>query len=196
MPQNVDISKVAPGTPGVCHGSGIPGAVIRTATQSWAGHAVTYIGSGQIIEGTAPCTRIAPAASHDDTVWFYKMWDQLLTDPTGWKVPPIHAPITPAMITKAQLDVVARAHALVGTPYDYMAYMGFGLEVTGLRTGEQLDQVFKQDTWRVCSADVVDEVEYAGLVFSWDLINMKPGYDVNLISPAMLEAYAVIKGWV
>jgi hypothetical protein len=170
------------------------GAAIRMATQSWAGHIVTSIGQGQIVEGTAPCTRIASAMSHDDTIWFYKMWDQLLLDPASWKSRP--AVVTPAMIAKAQLDVVARAHALVGTPYDYMAYMGFGLEVTGLRTGEQLDPVFKQDTWRVCSADVYDELTYAGLVFSWDLISMKPGYDVNLISPAMLEDYAIFKGWV
>jgi hypothetical protein len=172
------------------------GELIRIATQSWAGHAVTYIGGGQIVEGTAPVTRIAPAASHDDTIWFYKMWDQLLTDPRGWQVPPVNGSITPAMILNAQNRAVARAHALVGTPYDFPAYIGFGLEVTGLRTGEQMDPAFKQDRWRVCSADVDDELDYAGLFIDWSLISMKPGYDVNLISPAMLEDYAVVKGWV
>lgn len=182
---NVDLSKVMPGTPGVTHGSGLIGELIRTATQSWAGHAVGYIGSGQIVEGTAPSTRIAPAASHDDTRWFYKMWDQIQAE----------GGLTTAEILAMQNRAVARYHALVGTPYDYPAYIGFGLEVTHLRNGTQLDPVFKADTWRICSADVVDATTYAGYTFDWSKIQMKPGYDVNLISPAMLYDYAVMLSW-
>jgi hypothetical protein len=75
---------------------------------------------------------------------------------------------------------VARAHALVGTPYDYPAYVGFALEVLKIRDGSQLDPVFKQDHWRVCSALVADCYAYAGL-------ELEAGLKYpNLISPADL----------
>ena len=55
-------------------------------------------------------------------------------------------------LTDPQRDaIVARAHALVGCPYDYPAYVGFALEVLKLRDGQELDPVFKEDHWRVCS---------------------------------------------
>jgi hypothetical protein len=75
---------------------------------------------------------------------------------------------------------VARAHALVGCPYDYPAYVGFALEVLKLRNGEELDPVFKEDHWRVCSALVADCYTYAGL-------DVEEGLQYpNLISPADL----------
>jgi hypothetical protein len=74
----------------------------------------------------------------------------------------------------------ARAHALVGCPYDYPAYVGFALEVLKLRNGQELDPVFQQDHWRVCSALVADCYAYAGL-------NLEEGLKYpNLISPADL----------
>jgi hypothetical protein len=148
----------SPGNYGVSHGSGMVGELIRHATESWAGHAFVYIGGGMIIEAAPPATRIAPAASHLDAVWN-------LGEP----------------LTQAQRDaIVARAHALLGVPYDYPAYIGFALETLKLRTAQQLDPVFKQDHWRVCSADVADEYAFAG-------IDLTAGLKVpNLVSPADL----------
>jgi len=84
-------------------------------------------------------------------------------------------------LTDAQRDdIVARAHALVGCPYDYPAYVGFALELLKLRDGQELDPVFKEDHWRVCSALVADSYSYAGL-------NLEEGLKYpNLISPADL----------
>ena len=149
---------ILPGTYGVSHGSGILGELIRHATESWAGHAFIYVGDGQIIEGAAPCARVAAVASHPDAVWGI---DEAVTD--------------------AQRDlIVARAHALVGTPYDYPAYVGFALEVLKLGTDRELDPVFKDDRWRVCSALVADCYQHADLDLCAGL------KDPNLISPADL----------
>jgi uncharacterized protein YycO len=149
---------VQPGCYGVSHGSGIIGELIRHATESWAGHAFVYVGNGQIIEAVPPVARVSPAASHPDAVWN------------------VHYPLT-----DAERDaIVARAHALVGTPYDYPAYVGFALELLNIRNGQQLDPVFRDDHWRVCSALVADCYAYAGL-------NLEQGLPYpNLISPADL----------
>ena len=146
------------GNYGVSHGSGMVGELIRHAIESWAGHAFVYIGNGMIIEAAPPATRIAPAASHPDAIWN------------------LHEPLT-----NAQRDaIVARAHALLGTPYDYPAYIGFALEVLHLRTGQQLAAEFKHDHWRVCSADVADAYAFAG-------VDLTAGLKFpNLVSPADL----------
>jgi uncharacterized protein YycO len=149
---------VRAGCYGVSHGSGILGELIRHATESWAGHAFVYVGNGLIIEGTAPVARIAQADSHPDAVWNA---DEVLTDDQRTKI-------------------VDRAHALVGTAYDYLAYMGFALEVLKLRKGTQLDPVFHDDHWRVCSALVADCYRYAGITIDSGL------RDPNLVSPADL----------
>jgi hypothetical protein len=149
---------VQPGCYGVSHGSGITGELIRHATESWAGHAFVYIGNGLIVEGEPPVAKISAADSHTDAVWNSR--DQL---------------------TDVQRDaIVARAHALVGCPYDYVAYIGFALEVLKIRSGKELDPVFMGDHWRVCSALVADCYRYAG-------IHLEAGLkDPNLISPADL----------
>ena len=117
-----------------------------------------YIGQGMIVEGAPPATRLAPASSHPDAIWNL---DENLTD-------------------AQRTAIVARAHALVGTPYDYAAYIGFALEVLGLKTGKELDPVFRRDTWRVCSADVADEYGFAK-------IDLTAGLKYpNLVSPADL----------
>jgi hypothetical protein len=147
-----------PGNYFVSHGSGIVGELIRHATESWAGHAGVYVGDGMIIEAAPPATRLAPAASHNDAVW--NLDEKLSED--------------------QRTAIVARAHALVGVPYDYSAYIGFALEVLGLKTGKQLEPYFKRDTWRVCSADVADEYGFAG-------IDLTAGLAIpNLVSPADL----------
>jgi len=149
---------VLPGCYGVSHGSGIIGELIRHATESWAGHAFVYIGNGQIVEGWPPMARMASANSHPDAIWNVR---EELSD-------------------EERTRIVARAHALVGTPYDYPAYIGFALEVLKLRTGGQLDPVFQNDHWRVCSALVADCYAYAG-------IDVDPGQQgSNLVTPADL----------
>ena len=151
-------ASLQPGNYFVSHGAGMVGELIRHSTESWAGHAGLYIGGGMIIEGAPPATRLAPAASHSDAVWN------------------LGETLTSAQRTM----IVARAHALVGTPYDYAAYIGFALEVLGIKSGKQLEAVFRRDTWRVCSADVADAYAFAG-------IDLTAGLKYpNLISPADL----------
>jgi hypothetical protein len=171
---NVDISQVVPGMFGVSHGSGLVGELIRTATQSWAGHCFIYVGSGRIIEGVPPVARIAPATEYDDTIWAYKM------------------PLT----SNQQDAAIARAHALVGTRYDYPAYIGFALEVMGLRTGNQLSPVFKMDKWLTCGALLDDVYQFARFILDWSKLKLDPGQDPNLVSPAMLLNLATVEGWV
>lgn len=147
-----------PGNYGVSHGGGIVGELIRHATESWAGHAFVYIGNGMIIEAAPPVTRISPAAAHPDAVWN------------------LREPLTDAQ----RAAIVTRAHALLGCPYDYPAYIGFALEVLKLRTSQQLAPEFAHDKWRVCSADVADEYGFGG-------IDLTAGLKVpNLVSPADL----------
>ena len=149
---------VLPGCFGVSHGSGITGELIRHATESWAGHAFVYVGNGQIIEAAPPVAKVSSAASHPDAVWNVRY-----------------------PLANDQRDaIVARAHALVGTPYDYPAYVGFALEVLKIRSGTELNPVFREDHWRVCSALVADCYTYAGL-------HLEAGLEYpNLISPADL----------
>jgi hypothetical protein len=172
--QNAEISQLKVGIYGLTHGGGITGELIRHATESWAGHAFIYVGNGMIVEGVAPRAQMVPASKYDDTIWAYQM------------------PITP----EEQVKAGDRAHALIGDPYDYPAYIGFALEVLKLKSGTQLDPVFKGDTWRVCSALVYDCLSYAGVTFDWsDLYDTDKWPADNLVSPAMLLAYATYKGW-
>ena len=147
-----------PGNYGVSHGSGMVGELIRRATESWAGHAFIYVGAGMIVEGAPPATRKVPAASHPDAVWN------------------LNEPLTGDQRTA----IIHRADALVGTPYDYAAYIGFALEVTGITTGKGLAPEFRRDKYRVCSADVADAYSFAG-------IDLTAGLKYpNLVSPASL----------
>jgi hypothetical protein len=150
-------ASVPPGCYGVSHGSGLLSELVRHATDSWAGHAFVHVGNGQIVEATAPVARVAAADSHPDAVWN------------------VHEPLTDTQ----RLLVVARAHALVGTRYDWPAHVGFALEILKLDTPDELDPVFRQGRWRVCSALVADCYAFAG-------ISLDTGGDPNLVSPADL----------
>lgn len=149
---------VQAGCYGVSHGSGVAGELIRHATESWSGHAFLYIGNDRIVEGAAPVARVTSADDHPDAVWS------------------IREPITDAQ----RLQVVARAHALVGCPYDWPALVGFALEVLNIKSGKQLDPMFAHDSYRVCSALVVDCFEHAEIDLSTAV-----KYP-NLVSPADL----------
>ncbi len=163
-----------PGNYGVSHGSGMVGELIRHATESWAGHAFVYIGNGMIIEAAPPATRLAPAASHPDAIW--NLHEPLTQAQRTAIVARAHEPLTQAQRTA----IVARAHALLGTTYDYGAYIGLALEILGIKSGKQLDPVFRRDTWRDCSADIADEYGFAG-------IDLRAGLQYpNLITPANL----------
>jgi hypothetical protein len=59
--------------------------------------------------------------------------------------------------------IIARAHATIGTAYDYPAYVAFAMMCLHLRTEAQLDPLFLHDDWRVCSADVADDYAHAGI---------------------------------
>ncbi len=184
---NVDLGQLQPGVFGVSHGSGIGGELIRHATEAWAGHAFVYVGDGRLVEGTPPVARIAPVTEYDDAVWAWKMWDAVPGVTTGGEGTQ-YAPRA-----ELQAKVIARAHAMVGTPYDWPAYIGFALEILKLRTGAELNPVFKADRWRVCSALVADCYEYAG--FPLDFTGAPYAGDANLVSPAMLYDLAARKGW-
>ena len=158
------LGQPQPGDYGVSHGSGMVGELIRTATQSWAGHAFVYVGNGLIIEAAPPATRIAPVGSHPDAVWNTA------------------EPKTPEQRAK----IIARAHALLGTPYDYPAYIGFAMMCLHIRTGRELDPVFAHDQWRVCSADVADEYMFGGIDVEAALKAAGLPFVPNLISPANL----------
>ena len=85
----------APGTWGVCPGFGPIAAIIRRATNSWAGHAVIYVGGGQIVEATWPRVRISDAPT-SNVMWASKQ------------------PLT----AKQRNSVVVRADSLIGDGYD------------------------------------------------------------------------------
>jgi hypothetical protein len=158
---------VQPGNYGVSHGSGMVGELIRSATQSWAGHAFIYIGNGCIIEAAPPATRVSPVGAHPDAIWNNE------------------EPLTGLDRTQ----IVSRAQALVGTPYDYPAYIGFAMECLHLRNGTEMEGYFHHDEWRVCSADVADAYSFAGI---WVASGLKIP---NLVSPADLYNRIASRTW-
>jgi len=195
---NVGIDQLTPGVFGVSHGSGVAGLIIRDSTGSWAGHAFSYLGNEQIVQGQPPVAGLAVASSHDDAIWAWRMWDQLVAE-EGW---------TPDQVATAQLRVVARGHALVGVRYDFEAYAGFSMEVTHLRSEKQLEPFFKLDSDRVCSALVADTLTFAGVPLKFvpedgpglfssagsspQLAQMPP----NLVAPGMLLGLAQRLEWI
>jgi uncharacterized protein YycO len=158
---------INPGNYGVSHGSGMVGELIRSATQSWAGHAFVYVGGGMIIEAAPPVTRIVSVNAHPDAIWNN---EEPLTD-------------------DVRKLIVGREHALLGTPYDYPAYIGFAMECLHIRNGTQMDPFFQHDKWRVCSADVADAYLFGG-------IDVTKGLTIpNLVSPADLYNRIASRTW-
>jgi len=188
----VDVSQLQPGVFGVSHGGGLAGELIRHATGSWAGHAFLYLGGGRLVQGQPPAAALAPADSHGDAIWAWRMWDQLRAV-TGW---------TADQVTAAQRRVVARGHALTGCRYDFEAYAGFSLEVLKLVNAGQLDPVFSSDSYRVCSALVDDAEVFGGVPMTYvpaDGPGVAPGgamIAANLVAPGMLLGLAERSEWI
>jgi len=188
---NVPVSKLAPGVFGVSHGGGTAGDLIRTATQSWAGHAFLYLGGGLIVQGQPPQAATAPADSHGDAIWAWQMWDKLQAD-DGWPAD---------RVAEAQAKVAARGHALIGCAYDYEAYAAFALMVLKIRNASQLAPLFSRDAWRVCSALVYDAETFGGVPMEFvpsdgpGLVTDEGLKVPNLVAPGMLLGLAQRKGW-
>lgn len=191
---NTDISKLAPGTFGVSHGGGAAGELIRHATGSWAGHAFLYLGGGLIVQGQPPAAATAPADSHSDAIWAYRMWDQLM-HVNGWSAD---------QAKTAQGKVTARGRALIGCSYDWAAYAGFAVEVLKLRDRDQLDPAYAHDGYRVCSALVADALVFGGVPLSFVAsdgpgLTSNPAARVamppNLVAPGMLLGIAQRLDW-
>jgi hypothetical protein len=183
-----------PGVFGVSHGGGVAGELIRHATGSWAGHAFLYLGDGLIVQGQPPQAATAPAASHGDAIWAYRMWDQLRRD-AGW---------TDARVREAQARVVQRGHGLIGCTYDWAAYAGFALEVLKIRDQDELDPAFAHDGYRVCSALVDDAETFGGVPMEFVPADgpgltahpdVKAAMPPNLVAPGMLLGLAQRMDW-
>jgi hypothetical protein len=187
---NVDVSQLQPGVFGVSHGGGVPGALIRHATGSWAGHAFLYLGDGKAIQGMPEKANIVPADTWDDAIWAWQMWDKL-----GWPNDQTLA---------AQTSVVNRGNALDGTDYDWPAFVQFSLEVIHLRNREDLSDLDKHDDWRVCSALVADALGRGGVPLDF-VPEDGPGFrdgkggpvtlPPNLVAPGMLLGLAQRMEW-
>ena len=191
---NVDISALKPGTFGVSHGGGVPGIIIRTATQSEAGHAFLYLGQDVLVQGQPKVAAVAPADSHSDAIWAHRMWDQLQAE-LGW---------SNTQVAIAQANVVKRGRELIGTPYDFGAYLGFELEVLHLRNEQQLSPDYQHDNYRVCSALVADALRAGGVPLDFvpsdgpGLVKAPSTHIVlpdNLVAPGMLLGLAERKDW-
>jgi cell wall-associated NlpC family hydrolase len=190
---NVPVTRLLPGTMGLCHGTGFAGELIRAATGSWAGHAVLYLGAGQIVQAQPPTASTAQASSHPETIWAWRMWDRLAAG--GW---------TPAEVAAAEAKVVARGHALIGARYDEAAWAGFAAEVLGLRTEQQIGPAYAHDPWRVCSALVYDALTAGGVPLRFvpddgPGLTADPGTKAvmppNLVTPGMLLGLAQREEW-
>ena len=110
-----------PGTFGVCHGSGIVADVIRHATESWAGHAVMYVGNKQVVEARYPKV-VLDAAPADNVVWATKQ------------------PLTPAQ----RVTIVSAARELVGASYDISVYPVLAAAVFYAAATKVVDERAKQ----------------------------------------------------
>jgi hypothetical protein len=189
---NVGISELTPGVFGVSAGGGATGMIIRDATGSEAGHAFLYLGNGVLVQGQPPKAVLAPADSHADARWAWRMWSALKEN-DGW---------TDEQVTAAQGLVVARGRALVGTPYDYGAYVAFTAMILHLRTAQQMSVEFEHDPARVCSGLVADAERTGGVPLNFvpeDGPSLITAPDekipVPLVTPGMLLGVALRRDW-
>lgn len=190
---NVDIAKLVPGVFGLSRGGGLPGELIRRATESEYGHAFLYLGQGLLVQGQPQVAALANAAVHSDAEWAWRMWDQLKAE-HGW---------TNTQVAIAQAKVVNRGRALVGTPYDWAAYAAFASEVLHLAHGGLIAPFFEHDPHRVCSGLVADALTAGSVPLAFvpsdgapGLVTTGPkGTTVNLVAPGMLAGIGLRKEW-
>lgn len=158
---------LVPGMWGCAHGSGVLGAVIRSAeiemsktnrfpqgdrVASWAGHCMVYVGQQNfgtamvphpaeaVVEATWPRVRLVPLASKQGVIWA-----------TG-------QPMTAAQRTLA----VSTAMRLVGERYDWPAYLEFTARVLQVGVTKDLRPLLANPRWSICSGVVVKVQEAIG----------------------------------
>lgn len=169
-PQGINLDNVPlpsqPGTWGVCSGSGTVADIIRRATESWAGHAVMYIGQGQIVQARWP--KVVQSAAPTSNV----MWA------TG-------QPLT----ISQRMDIVSAAQHLIGSGYDIWAYPALAAAVFYASVTNNVSHLFGNDKWWDCSGLVAECDQSAG-------VPMFPAtVSPHLITPSMLMTLGTEKGW-
>lgn len=154
-----------PGTFGICHGAGWAAGVIRHATESWAGHAVMYVGDGKVVQAEYPKVQLADAP-RSNVIWAN---GQLLSP-------------------DARAAITAKAHSLIGDAYDLWAYpiLIAGIFYAGIT--KDAAPLFLSDKFLDCSAVVTACDAAAG-------IDLFPGTSVHFVTPAMLFDLAAQSGW-
>lgn len=169
-PAGINIDSVAlpdsPGVWGVVPGVGPVAAIIRHATESWAGHAVMYVGNSQIVQATWPKVILSPAPT-SNVIWA-----------TG-------QPATAGQHS----NIASYAKTLVGTRYDIMAYPALIAAIFDAALTKNLSHLFGNDKWWDCSGLVEECDDMAGIpMFPSDI-------SAHLVTPAMLMDLGVRKGW-
>jgi hypothetical protein len=155
------------GTWGVAHGSGPFASVIRMATQSWAGHAVMYVGGGMTVEARWPKVKY-DAAPRENVIW-----------------------ATGQPLTVAQRTVAAKtAMNLVGGGYDLAVYPALMLALFKASLTKDLTSLFNSDKWWDCSA----LVEHCDAVAQAAMFPGTVGSE-HFVTPAMMMNLGVQKGW-
>jgi hypothetical protein len=152
---------------GVCPGDGMIAAVIRHATESWAGHAVMYVGGGQIVEATWPKVEISMAPTQN-IIWA-----------TGQ---PLNA--------GEQLLASNKARSLVGTQYDIWVYPFLAAAVFDAALTKDVSHLFNNDRWWDCSG-LIEECDVVANA------PMFPGSSgsAHFVTPAMLMTLGAQEGW-
>jgi len=151
---------------GVCPGVGLIADVIRRATESWAGHAVMYVGGGQIVQATWPRVEVAQAPTQN-VIWA-----------TGQ---PLNATQRSAAANKAL--------ALVGTGYDIWAYPVLAAAVVYAEVTKDLSHLFGNDKWWDCSGLIAYCDSVAGAPM------FAPNISSHLVTPAELMNLGAQEGW-
>jgi hypothetical protein len=162
---NVPWPKQA-GTWGVAPGAGLVASVIRHATESWAGHAVMYVGGGKIVQARWPKVQVSDAP-YQNIIWANGQ------------------PLTAIQRTA----VCARAMALVGDGYDILVYPFLVAAFFNVAATRDATSLFTSDRWWDCSGLVeeCDSAAGAPMFSSSD--------SAHFVTPAQLMVLGAKSGW-
>ena len=182
------MTVLAPGTWGCCHGSGFLGDMIRAVetTESksarfpagdseaaWAGHVVVYVGDSQIVQAEWPRVTLSPVTSHADTIWAS---GQVLT-------------------SAERAKGVAAVRALIGSPYDALAYAYFLAKLAEIHFTKDFAalEAAQAKAGPICSGVMVREQEAMGV----DLGPLKTAaiQSPDFISPADCLRWGLDNKW-